>query len=186
MLQSEAEMKMYVSQRCSHPTPASLLHRAGILGYFQMSLLLTIGSMDKSQLHVWIPWEMSKYLTHRIGISWKRFEMLELIYSSSHTFTSIPILAISILGYYVNKSYLNWSRPRWTQANVFASRSKLRGFKPDWGGWIFSERKILEHKSSGRAFNLGMSLRFQARKEPLAWKNRPLSRDIISGSLMNL
>ena len=71
-------------------------------------------------------------------------------------------------------SYLNWyhcSRPRWSRGNVLASRSKVRGFKPGWGRSIFSERKNPEHKSSGRDFKLGVpSLRFQAFKEPQAWK----------------
>ena len=56
------------------------------------------------------------------------------------------------------------SRPRWSRGNVLASRSKVRGFKPGWGRWIFSGRKNPEHKSSGRDFKLGIrSLRFQAR-----------------------
>ena len=52
-------------------------------------------------------------------------------------------------------------RPR---GNVLASRSKVRGFKPDWGRWIISGRKNPEHKSTGRDFNLEVpSLSFQAR-----------------------
>ena len=56
------------------------------------------------------------------------------------------------------------SRPRGFRGNVLASRSKVRGFKHGWGWWIFSGRKIPEHKSSGRDLKLGVpSLRFQAR-----------------------
>ena len=56
------------------------------------------------------------------------------------------------------------SRPRWSRGKVLASRSKVRGFKPGWGRWIFSGRKNPKHKSSGRDFKLGVpSLRFQAR-----------------------
>ena len=55
-------------------------------------------------------------------------------------------------------------RPLWSRGNVLASRSKVRGFQPDWGRWIFSGRKNPEHKSSRRDFKLGIpSLRFQAR-----------------------
>ena len=62
------------------------------------------------------------------------------------------------------RSYLSDCRPRWSQGNVLASRSKVCGFKPNWGRWIFSGRKNLEHRSSGRDFKLGVaSLRFQAR-----------------------
>ena len=54
-------------------------------------------------------------------------------------------------------------RPRWSLGNVLVLRSKVHGFKPDWGRWIFSRRKNPEHKSSGRDFRLGVpSLRFQA------------------------
>ena len=42
---------------------------------------------------------------------------------------------------------------RWSRGNVLASRSKVRGFKPDWGRWILSGRTNPEHKSSGRDFN---------------------------------
>ena len=56
------------------------------------------------------------------------------------------------------------SRPRWSQGNVLASRSEIRGFKSGWGRWIISGRKNPEHKSFGRDFKLGVpSLRFQAR-----------------------
>ena len=48
-------------------------------------------------------------------------------------------------------------RPRWFRGNVLASRSKVRGFKPGWGRWIFSGRKNSEHKSSGRDCKLGGS-----------------------------
>ena len=47
------------------------------------------------------------------------------------------------------------SRPRWSRGNVLASRSKVRGFKPDWCRWMFSERKNPEHKCSGRDFMRG-------------------------------
>ena len=56
------------------------------------------------------------------------------------------------------------NRSRWSRGNVLSSRSKVRGFKSDWGRWIFPGRKNPEHKSSGRDFKLGVpSLRFQAR-----------------------
>ena len=38
--------------------------------------------------------------------------------------------------------------------NVLASRSKVRGFKSGRDQWIFSGRKNLKHKSSGRDFKL--------------------------------
>ena len=34
-------------------------------------------------------------------------------------------------------SLVHGRRPRWSRGNVLASRSKIRGFKPGWGRWIF-------------------------------------------------
>ena len=52
----------------------------------------------------------------------------------------------------------------WPRGNVLHSRSKVRGFKPGRGRWIFSGRKNPEHKSSGRDFKLEVpNLRFLAR-----------------------
>ena len=45
-------------------------------------------------------------------------------------------------------------RPRWSLGNVLASRSKVCGFKPGWGRWIFSGRKNPEYKSFGSDFKL--------------------------------
>ena len=64
-----------------------------------------------------------------------------------------------------NESFSNFicGRPRWSRGNVLASRSKVHGFKSNWGRCIFSGRKNPEHKFSGRDFKLGVpSLRFQA------------------------
>ena len=48
--------------------------------------------------------------------------------------------------------------------NVLSSRSKVHGFNPGWGRWIFAGRKNPEHKFSGRDFKLrAPSLRFEAR-----------------------
>ena len=61
--------------------------------------------------------------------------------------------------------YINFdgSRPRWSPGNVLASRSEVRGLKPDRCQWIFSRSKTPEHKSSRRDFKLGVpNLRFQA------------------------
>ena len=57
--------------------------------------------------------------------------------------------------------WLEWSncsgsRPRWSRGNVLTSRSKIRGFKPGWGWWIFSGYKNPEHKSPGTDFKLGV------------------------------
>ena len=57
------------------------------------------------------------------------------------------------------ETYKYHSRPWWSRSNVLVSISKVCGFKPDWGWWIFSGLKNPEHKSSGRV----PSLRFQAR-----------------------
>ena len=37
----------------------------------------------------------------------------------------------------ITVSYYGYCRPRWSQGNVLASRSKVCGFKPNWGQWIF-------------------------------------------------
>ena len=70
------------------------------------------------------------------------------------------VLISKFCNYFVNYSYilkymLQLSRPRWSWGNVLASRSKVCGFKPGWGLWIFSRCKNCEHKSSGRDFKLG-------------------------------
>ena len=56
---------------------------------------------------------------------------------------------------------------RWYRGNVLVSRSKVRGFKPGWGRWIFSGRKSPEHKSSGRGSQVWD---FRLTEEPKAWK----------------
>ena len=79
------------------------------------------------------------------------------------------VLISKFCNYFVNYSYilkymLQLSRPRWSWGNVLASRSKVCGFKPGWGLWIFSRCKNCEHKPSGRDFKLGVpNLIFQAR-----------------------
>ena len=71
----------------------------------------------------------------------------------------------------------NLSRPRWSRGNVIASRSEVRGFKPDWGRSIFSGRKNPEHKSSRRDLSWGSWVwDFRLVKEPQAWINRSLSK----------
>ena len=42
----------------------------------------------------------------------------------------------------------------WPWGNGLVWRSKVRGFKPSWGWWIFSGHKNPEHKSSRRDFKL--------------------------------
>ena len=73
-----------------------------------------------------------------------------------------------------NKSILKKKLPE-SRGIVIASRSKVWGFKPRWGRWIFSGRKNPEHKSFGREPWVP-SLRFQARQRTLSLKNRPLSK----------
>ena len=41
------------------------------------------------------------------------------------------------------------SRPRWSRGNVLALRSKVRGFIPGWGRWIFQDVKILSTSIPG-------------------------------------
>ena len=64
-------------------------------------------------------------------------------------FFSFPIIEIAVISIpnYLN-FYICW--PRWSRGNVLSSRTKVRGFKPGWGWWIFSGRKNPEHKSSMR------------------------------------
>ena len=72
---------------------------------------------------------------------------------------------------HINLHHSSHCRPWWSRGNVLASRSKIRGSKPDFGRWIFSGRKNSEHKSSGRNFKLGVpSLRFQTRSKTSSLK----------------
>ena len=68
----------------------------------------------------------------------------------AHHFFSINYRIISVDNNKMTKLPCLLSRPRWSRGNVLASGSKVRGFKPDWGQWIFSGRKNPEHKFSGR------------------------------------
>ena len=68
-------------------------------------------------------------------------------------------------------------RPRWSQGNVIASRSKVRGFISGWSRWIFQDLKILSTSSPGETLSWGCRVRdFRLVKEPQAWKNRPVSK----------
>ena len=69
-------------------------------------------------------------------------------------------------------AYLLFRFVWWSRGNMLASRSKVRGFKPGWGRWIFSGYKNLEHKSSGRNLSWGSRFwYFRFDKESQAWKN---------------
>ena len=61
------------------------------------------------------------------------------------------------------------SSPRWSRGNVLASRSNVRGFKPDWARWVFCQNvKNLSPIPPGGT---------------LSWGSRVIE---ISGSLKNL
>ena len=66
--------------------------------------------------------------------------------------------------------------PRWSRGNVLASSSKVRGFKPGWGRWIFQDLKILSTSPPEGTLSLGSLVwDFRLVKKPQAWNNRPLS-----------
>ena len=57
------------------------------------------------------------------------------------------------LYYYFNiRKHITTCRPR---GNVLASRSKVRGFKPDRGRWIFKDVKILSTSPPRGTLNWG-------------------------------
>ena len=64
------------------------------------------------------------------------------------------------------------------QGNVLSLRPNFRGFKLNWGQYIFSGRKIPYHKSSGRDFKLWVPSGkiFWLVKVLEACKDRPLAK----------
>ena len=95
------------------------------------------------------------------GHQWQAFPSLRC-HSQSSQLIQFSTPKSDIVWNLVRQYYLLFTcRPRWSRGNVLVLRSKVRGFKTDWGRWFFSRRKNPEHKSSGRDFKLGdPSLRF--------------------------
>ena len=68
-------------------------------------------------------------------------------------------------------------RHRWSRGNVIASRSKVRGFKPGWGRWIFQDVKLLNTSPHGETLSWESRVwDFRLVKESQDWKNRRLSK----------
>ena len=90
-----------------------------------------------------------------IGTIWSFFKYIDdCTHTHTHTHTHTYIYADDLLGV-PEKPSAHFTSARTYVGNVLASRSKVRGFKPGWGRWIFSRHNNSEYKSSGRDFKLG-------------------------------